>query len=73
VESAFSQFVEKIEEIMLNPGPPFHMLRNQWSILKHKKFCFGALLFVTGEFEQEKQECLNVMLLAVDQNITPLF
>jgi hypothetical protein len=32
-----------------------------------------ALLFVTGEFEQEKQECLHVMLLVVDQNITPLF
>jgi hypothetical protein len=31
------------------------------------------LLFVTGEFEQEKQECLHVMLLVVGQNITSLF
>jgi hypothetical protein len=32
-----------------------------------------ALLFVTGEFEHEKQEYLHVMLLVVSQNITPLF
>jgi hypothetical protein len=31
-----------------------------------------ALLFVMGEFEQEKQEYLHVMLLVVGQNITPL-
>jgi hypothetical protein len=32
-----------------------------------------ALLFVTGEFEQEKQKCLHVMLLVVGHNITPPF
>jgi hypothetical protein len=31
------------------------------------------MLFVTGEFEQEKQECVHVMLLVVSQNITLLF
>jgi hypothetical protein len=39
---------------------------------KLKGLTYWVLLFGTREFEQEKWECLHVMLLVVGENVTPL-